>query len=82
MVILRSSITQIVITLLLSLVFTYIYLLQRPFVRSSDNRIAIVCQVVLNLTLMAAILIRVSETENNVNIELLGTVEEYNYFNN
>ena len=60
---LRSTVMQVVIVLVISLIFTTIYLEFKPFISPSDNRVAISCQWAISLVLIATLCLRVDATE-------------------
>lgn len=60
---LRSTVLQIVVVLLISLFFSVVYMELKPFVSPSDNNVAIFCQWVISLTLIATLCLRVDMTD-------------------
>lgn len=61
--VLRSTVLQIVLVLLISLFFNAVYMELKPFVSSSDNKVAILCQWVITLTLIGSLCLRVDMTD-------------------
>jgi hypothetical protein len=60
---LRSTVLQIVLVLLISLFFSALYMELKPFVSPSDNKVAILCQWVISLTLIGSLCLRVDMTD-------------------
>jgi hypothetical protein len=60
---LRSTVLQIILVLLVSLLFTAVYMELKPFVSPSDNKIAILCQWAITLTLIGSLCLRVDMTD-------------------
>jgi hypothetical protein len=65
---LRSTILQIVLVLLISLLFCAIYMELKPFVSQADNKIAILCQWAVSLTLIGSLCLRVDMSEETSNM--------------
>mmetsp|Transcript_13524 Transcript_13524/g.22246 ORF Transcript_13524/g.22246 Transcript_13524/m.22246 type:complete len:364 (+) Transcript_13524:290-1381(+) len=61
---LRSTVFQIVIVLLISLLFTAIFMELKPYALKSDNNVAILCQWVISLTLIGSLCLRVDMTDD------------------
>ena len=63
--VLRSTVLQIVLVLLVSLLFNAVYMELKPFVSASDNRVAVLCQWVITLILIASLCLRVDMTDEH-----------------
>ena len=61
---LRSTTFQIVIVLMVSMLFSAILMELKPYVLPSDNTVAILCQWVISLTLIASMCLRVDMTDD------------------
>lgn len=61
---LRSSTFQIVIVLLISLFFSAVFMELKPYALPSDNNVAILCQWIISLTLIASMCLRVDMTDD------------------
>lgn len=61
--VLRSTVLQVVLVLLISLFFNAILMEYKPFVLESDNKVAVSCQWVISLTLIASLCLRVDMTD-------------------
>jgi predicted outer membrane repeat protein len=72
---LRSTVIQVVLVLLVSLGFSALYMELRPFVKHTDNAVAIVSQWTLSLTFLGALCMKVDMSEDNFNTNLyLGVI--------
>lgn len=60
---LRSTVLQIILVLLVSLLFIAVYMELKPFVAASDNKIAILCQWAITLTLIGSLCLRVDMSD-------------------
>jgi predicted outer membrane repeat protein len=67
---LRSTVIQVVLVLIVSLGFSALYMELRPFVKRSDNAVAIVSQWTLSLTFLGALCLKVDMSEDNLNTTL------------
>lgn len=74
LLILRGSVLQIVIVLLISLASIAAYMSTDPYIANSDNQLAVIAQWSITLTLIAAIVIRVNASSQNSNSVLLGVI--------
>lgn len=74
MLILRGSSMQIIIVLLVSLISVAIIMDLQPYVHGQDNRVAIIAQWTITLTLIVALIIRVNAVDPTTDADALGAV--------
>ena len=73
--VLRGTMSQIVFTLIITLAFTAITMLLKPYQSYNDNKLAIVSMWSISLVLISAALIRVaSYEEEDVDLNLIGAI--------
>jgi hypothetical protein len=60
---LRSTIMQLIIIELVSMLFCVLYMEMKPFALDSDNKIAAICQWTITLTILGSLCLRVDMTE-------------------
>jgi hypothetical protein len=63
---LRSTVLQIVLVLITSLAFSALYMELRPFVNKSDNRVAIISQWSVSLTVLGALCLKVDMSDEDI----------------